>query len=140
MGVFHSKGWWPKTSCPPSKVCLPWVSKRGIWDVPGILPGVFKKFVQKNFVRIFRPPELSSLFSSLSSWKATRMQTIGLANHRFRNARLKGGCCLKQRIENHLPPPPREQEKENLQRETQAPSTPTVDTEMLEKVAKPYLP
>ena len=60
VGVFHSKGWWPKTSCPPSKVCLPWVSKRGIWDVPGILPGcpgplgVFKKFVQKSFVRIFR--------------------------------------------------------------------------------------
>ena len=33
------KGWWPKTSRPPSKVCLPWVSKRGIWHVPGILPG-----------------------------------------------------------------------------------------------------
>ena len=39
VGVFHAKGWWPKTSCPPSKVCLPWVSKRGIWDVPRILPG-----------------------------------------------------------------------------------------------------
>ena len=61
VGVFHSKGWWPKTSYPPSKVCLPWVSKRGIWDVPGILLGcpgplgVFKKLVQKNFVRIFVP-------------------------------------------------------------------------------------
>ena len=60
VGVFHWKGWWPKTSCPPSKVCLPWVLERGIWDVPGILPGcpgplgVFKKFVQKKFVRIFR--------------------------------------------------------------------------------------
>ena len=60
VGVFHAKGWWPKTSCPPSKLCFPWVSKRGIRDVPGILPGcpgplaVFKKFVQKNFVRIFR--------------------------------------------------------------------------------------
>ena len=49
VGVFHAKGWWPKTSCP-----------REIRDVPGILPGcpgplaVFKKFVQKNFVRIFR--------------------------------------------------------------------------------------
>ena len=57
VGVFHAKGWWLKTSCPPSK--LPWVSKKGIRDVPGILPGcpgplaVFKKFVQKNFVRIF---------------------------------------------------------------------------------------
>ena len=60
VGVFHAKGWWPKTSCPPSKLCLPWVSKRGIRDVPEILPGcpgplaVFKNFVQKNFVRIFR--------------------------------------------------------------------------------------
>ena len=59
-GVFHAKGWWPKTSRPPSKLCLPWVSKRGIRDVPGILPGcpgalaVFRKFVQKNFVHIFR--------------------------------------------------------------------------------------
>ena len=41
VGVFHAMGWWPKSSCPPSKVCLPWVSKRGIWDVPGILPGCF---------------------------------------------------------------------------------------------------
>ena len=54
VGVFHVKGWWSKTSCSPSKLCLPWVSKRGIWDVPGILPGcpgplgVFKKFVQKQ--------------------------------------------------------------------------------------------
>ena len=61
VGVFHAKGWWPKSSCPPSKVCLPWVSKGGIWDVPGVLPGcpgplaVFKKFVRKKFVRIFRP-------------------------------------------------------------------------------------
>ena len=68
VGVFHAKGWWPKTSCPPSKLCLPWVSKRGIRDVPGILPGcpgplaVFKKFVQKNFVRIFRSLEYFGLF------------------------------------------------------------------------------
>ena len=45
---------WPKSSCPPSKVCLPWVLKGGIWDVLGILPGcpgplqMFKKFVQKS--------------------------------------------------------------------------------------------
>ena len=32
-------GWWPKSSCRPSKVCLPWVLKRGVWDVPRILPG-----------------------------------------------------------------------------------------------------
>ena len=64
VGVFHAKGWWPKTSCSLSlslsKACLPWVSKRGIWDVPGILLGcpgplgVFQKFVLKKFVRIFR--------------------------------------------------------------------------------------
>ena len=59
-GSSTRRGGCPKTSCPPSKVCLPWVSKRGIWDVPGILPGcpgplgVFKKFVQKKFVLIFR--------------------------------------------------------------------------------------
>ena len=58
--VFHAKGWWPKSSCPPSKVCLPWVSKRGAWDVPRSLPGcpgplrVFKKFMLKMFVCIFR--------------------------------------------------------------------------------------
>ena len=72
VGVFHAKGWWPKSSCPPSKVRLPWVSKRGIWDVPGILPGcpgplgVFQKFVQKNFVRIFRSlylVDVSDIFS-----------------------------------------------------------------------------
>ena len=67
VGVFHAKGWWPKTSCPPSKVCLPWVSKRGIWDVPGFLPGcpgplaVSKKFAQKKFVRIFRSLRTASL-------------------------------------------------------------------------------
>ena len=67
VGVFHAEGWWPKTSCPPSKVCLPWVWKRGMWDVPGFLAGcpgpeaVFKKFVQKNFVRIFRSLARKSL-------------------------------------------------------------------------------
>ena len=54
------KGWWSKSSCPPSKVCLPWVWEGGTWDVPGILAGypgplgVFKKSAQKKFVRIFR--------------------------------------------------------------------------------------
>ena len=61
VGVFHAKGWWPKTSCPPSKLRLPWVSKRGIRDVLGILPGcpgplaVFKKFVQKTSCAFFVP-------------------------------------------------------------------------------------
>ena len=38
VGGFHAKGWGSKSSCLPSKVCLPWVSKRGTWDVSGILP------------------------------------------------------------------------------------------------------
>ena len=78
VGVFQSKGWWPKTSCLPSKVCLPWVSKRGIWDVPGILPGcpgpqgVFKKLVQKNFVRISFFPFFFFPFFSFFFWRAKR--------------------------------------------------------------------
>ena len=61
-GSSTRRGWWPKTSCPPSKLCLPWVSKRGIRDVPGILPGcpgplaVFKKFVQKKLRAHFFVP------------------------------------------------------------------------------------
>ena len=39
VGVFPAKGWWSKSSCPPSKVSLPWVSKGETWDVPGILLG-----------------------------------------------------------------------------------------------------
>ena len=38
VGVFHVKGWWPKTSCPPSKVCLPWVSIGVSLSVTGSLP------------------------------------------------------------------------------------------------------
>ena len=61
VGVKRSGGG-SKSSCPPSKVCFPWVSREGTWDVPGILPGcpgplgVFKKFVQKRFVHILRSP------------------------------------------------------------------------------------
>ena len=64
MGVFRAKGWWPKTSCPPSKVCLPWVSKGGIWDVPGFLPGcpgplaVFQKVCAKKLRAHFPFPNL----------------------------------------------------------------------------------
>ena len=39
VGVFHAKAWVSKSSFPPSKVCFPWVSREGTWDVPGILPG-----------------------------------------------------------------------------------------------------
>ena len=83
VGGFHSKGWWPKSSCPPSKVCLPWVSKEGIRDVPGFLPGcpgplaVFKKFVQKKFVRIFR-----SLFKWLFITNARLFITLFVRNFR----------------------------------------------------------
>ena len=67
VGVFRAKGWWPKSSCPPSRVCLPssWVSKRGILDVPGILPGcpgplqgVFKKFCAKKVRAHFLFPKV----------------------------------------------------------------------------------
>ena len=40
VGVFHSKGWWPKTSCPPSKVCLPWVFEGRNLGCPGIFVGM----------------------------------------------------------------------------------------------------
>ena len=66
-GSSTRRGGGPKSSCSPSKVCLPWVSRRGIWDVPGIWPGcpgplgVLKKLVQKKFVRIFRSRHLGHL-------------------------------------------------------------------------------
>ena len=53
---------------------FPWVSREGIWDVPGILPGcpaplgVFKKFVPKKFVRMFRPLTLALPQLSRISW------------------------------------------------------------------------
>ena len=51
---------------PSLKSLFSLVSRDGIWDVPGILPGcpgplwLFKKFVQKMFVRIFRSPVLEA--------------------------------------------------------------------------------
>ena len=64
VGVLHAKGWGSKSSCPPSKVRLPWVSKGGTWDVPGILRGcpeplgVFKKFLQKKVCAHFSAPKI----------------------------------------------------------------------------------
>ena len=77
MGVFHAKGWWPKSSGPPSKVCLPWVSKGGICDVLEFLPGcsgplaVFKKFVQKKMCSFFVPYE-SRENKPITSFEARR--------------------------------------------------------------------
>ena len=104
MGVFHAKGWWPKTSCPPSKLCLPWVSKRGIRDVPGILPGcpgplaVFKKFVQKNFVRIFRSLHQED-FSLRRSPFAVEWAFVlmSLGTGAWRNLWSGGRGCLEER-------------------------------------------
>ena len=65
-GGLHAKGWWPKSSCSPSKVCLPWVSKRGIWGCPGNFAGMsrtvrgVKKFVQKSL----RKKSLCAFFRS----------------------------------------------------------------------------
>ena len=67
--------------------CLPWVSKRGIWDVPGILPGcpapqgVFKKFVQKKFVRIFHSRKLCFKGKMKLTCRAAMSQVLFSACH-----------------------------------------------------------
>ena len=59
-GSFTRRGGGRKVRALPPKVCLPWVSKRGIWDVPGIFagmsrtPGGVQKVCAKKFARIFR--------------------------------------------------------------------------------------
>ena len=45
-----------------------------------------------------------------------------------------------QGTEKYLPPPPRQQQKKIFRVNSGSISTPTVDMEMLEKLAKPYLP
>ena len=78
MEVFQAKGWRSKSSCPPSKVCLPWVSEGGTWDVPGICPGcpgrrgLFERFVQKNLCSSF-----SSLLSRARGRTATQRSKKG---------------------------------------------------------------
>ena len=57
------------------ELCLPWVSKRGIWDVPGILPG--SKFVKKKFVRIFRSPHRESVETG-SEWNSSLSRDIAV--------------------------------------------------------------
>ena len=50
---------WSKSSCPPSKVCFPLVSREGTWDVPGIFRGcpgpLGKKFVQNKIAHFVFP-------------------------------------------------------------------------------------
>ena len=66
-GVFHAEGWGLKSSAPPSKVCLPWVSKDGTWDGCSGSLGLFKKFVQKKVRAHFSTPSVSSsLMGSLA--------------------------------------------------------------------------
>ena len=58
VGVFHAKGWWPKSSCSPSKVCLPWVSTGMSRDFCRDVPdpwGCSKSLFKKTFVLVFRP-------------------------------------------------------------------------------------
>ena len=87
--VFHAKGWWPKSSCSPSKVCLPWDSKRGMRNVPGILPGcpgplwVFKKFVPKKVRAHFPFPIECSGISKNVFVKGPHL-SVTLALHRRR--------------------------------------------------------
>ena len=56
VGGLPREGVVAKRSCPPSKVCLQWVSKRRIWDVPGSLPGCPQTLggVQKVCAHFFR--------------------------------------------------------------------------------------
>ena len=59
VGVFHAKGWWPKSSHPRKFVFLGF--RREESGMSGILPGcpgpleVFKKFVRKCFCVFFVP-------------------------------------------------------------------------------------
>ena len=55
VGFFHAKGRWSKSSCPPSKVCLPWVWKEGTcWDVPDPW-GCSKSLCKKSSCAFFVP-------------------------------------------------------------------------------------
>ena len=69
-GSSTRRGGGQKLRAPPRSLSS-LVSKRGIWDVLAILPGspgplgVFKKFVLKKFVRIFRSLTLEELSGSL---------------------------------------------------------------------------
>ena len=96
--------WGSKSSCPPSKVCFPWVS--GNFARMSQTPGGVQKFVKK-FVRIFRsrvtfvlsgrPPE--SLFRSFEFWGV--LGPVGpLAPHNTSTLRWQ----VREKL--YTPPPP----------------------------------
>ena len=69
VGVFHAKGWWPKSSCPPSKVRLPWVLKRASGPQKGPAERGHVKTRQKAS-KIF-----STLFDFRAGQKTTKIVT-----------------------------------------------------------------
>ena len=76
LGVFHAP-----------KVCLPWVSRGGTWNVPGILPGcpgrrgVLKKFCQKKKACAhFSAPRSAS--GCRKTWFGRRFPTVAEYAHR----------------------------------------------------------
>ena len=104
VGVFHAKGWWSESSCPPSKVCLPWVWKGGTWGIPGILLGrpgplqVFEKFApQKSSCAFFVPYHCFSATSvDESVLQCRRTLFIDLLMGLLRGAVFhRGGCARK---------------------------------------------
>ena len=77
-GVFHAKGWGSKSLCPPSKVCFPWVSREGTWDVPGICRDIPTCFRTSFFP--FAPfpshPSSSPFLSIISSFSPPKKRTV----------------------------------------------------------------
>ena len=55
VGVFHAKGWWPRSSPPPSKVCFPWNFARMSLTCGGVHKSGKKKAHKHNFCWSFCP-------------------------------------------------------------------------------------
>ena len=77
VGVFHLKGWWSKSSYPPSKVCFPWVSsgmpQEFCQDVPDPW-GCSKSLCKKKLMLIYRflvkiPPRLKMSDAGFLPWE-----------------------------------------------------------------------
>ena len=81
-GSSTRRGWWPKSSCPSSKVCLPWVSIRGIWDVPANFAGMsrtlggVRKVCEKSSCAFFRSP-IKRLFLNIATLFRLRLGLLG---------------------------------------------------------------